>query len=939
MNKITQYTILLIIVFFSACAQIGTLSGGEKDTDPPKFIKSNPPEQGLNFKGDKITITFDEFFVTENINSVFLSSPPLLNKPDFKIKRKSLVIKLHEELKDTTTYTFLFGDAIKDYHAGNKMNDFRFVFSTGEKLDTMEVSGRIIDAKTHKGNAGFLVMLYNNYNDLTPIKEKPYYIAKTDTSGKFKINFIKAGKYRIFGLKDNDANLNFNLPSESIAFIDSFITPKVKKEIITDSLKAGAVLHIGSEDVKGDTLKNDTVIISEKYFYSPKNILLFSFKEDHKMQYLVNIERNIKENCRFQYSKKNDDIKTEGIGFNLTAENSFIEKQDSGRAIVIWIKNKTLFNRDSLQFTCSYFNKDSIGNLIPETDTATFFRNYENDTIKKYVKFKDNNEDLDYFKDLIIETETPFLKIDTNRIKLFELIDTLVSDPKEQKLLKYLRPTPDTVIFSLKRPFVKTFSVEPLNFDTLTNWISINYSKNNTLITCKISEKEISEKDTLNIILHYDNIYFKGQIQHFSDTLNLPLLKQQLISAERPSPDTLIFTFKKKIPPETTVDLSNGSPSNWFTKIKTDNKKQLKLKIKNKNLIEEDTIMLKIRTLDYDNTQGDKIYFEYVKNIIFKHKRQKIIKYNRPERKKLTFIFNKSLYSDIKIKTTDSLLNNNSFQIKYNNTKDTVNCEILNPEIIKKDTISIIAEYNERIKHKTIKHSDTLTLVYKKKRRKHHRHYEDKSDKNKKENTQKSANNEKKEIVSIEIPVKYYLYKDSVNERIFHINRLWKEGVSYILKLDSFAAEDYCGNFSKNKTIKFTVRKKEDYGKIILNISNIKIISNKNFYNLNDTVSVDSVKNSVLKQGQLILKLYDKENNLLKTEKLKKDTILTYENIVSGTYHIEMIYDRNENNIWDTGNYLKDIQPERIIYYPNDIIVKPNWDNSIDIIIKSQKYN
>jgi len=285
------------------------------------------------------------------------------------------------------------------------------------------------------------------------------------------------------------------------------------------------------------------------------------------------------------------------------------------------------------------------------------------------------------------------------------------------------------------------------------------------------------------------------------------------------------------------------------------------------------------------------------------------------------------------------LLNNNSFQIKYNNTKDTVNCEILNPEIIKKDTISIIAKYNERIKHKTIKHSDTLTMVYKKKRRKHHRHYEDKSDKNKKENTQKSANNEKKEIVSIEIPVKYYLYKDSVNERIFHINRLWKEGVSYILKLDSFAAEDYCGNFSKNKTIKFTVRKKEDYGKIILNISNIKIISNKNFYNLNDTVSVDSVKNSVLKQGQLILKLYDKENNLLKTEKLKKDTILTYENIVSGTYHIEMIYDRNENNIWDTGNYLKDIQPERIIYYPNDIIVKPNWDNSIDIIIKSQKYN
>ena len=938
MKKLNQYTILLIIVFFSACAQIGTLSGGEKDTEPPKFVKSTPEEQGRNFNDDKITITFDEFFVLDNLSSVFLSSPPMLKKPDFKIKRKSLVIKLHEKLKDTTTYNFLFGDAIKDYHAGNKMNDFRFVFSTGEKLDTMEVSGRIMDAKTHKGKEGFLVMLYNNYNDSTPIKEKPYYMAKTDTSGRFNINFIKTGNYRIFGLKDNDANLNFNLPSESIAFVDSFIIPKVKTEIITDSLKAGAVLHIGSEDEKGDTLKNDTVIISKKYSYSPKDILLFAFTEDHQDQYLVNLERKTKGKCLFQYSKNTDDLKISGLGFNLNSENSYTEKQDSGRALVIWLKDRGLFEKDSLQFISSYFNKDSLGIRIPEKDTATFFYNSENDTIKTYINFAESKEKIDYFKDFDIETETPILNIDTNKIKLFELVDTIVSDTKKQELLDFYRPAPDTVIFSLNRPFVKTFFIEPLNFDTLTNWNSINYSKKNTLITYQFLKKNISQKDTLKIILHYDNAYFKGQIQQFSDTLNLPLLKQKLISAERPSPDTLIFTFKKTFPPETTVDLSDENTSKWYTKINSENKKQLKLKIKNKDLIEEDTLMLKIRTLDYDNTQGDKIYFEYVKNVIFKHKHQKINSTKRPEKNKIVIIFNKPLFSDIKIKTTDSLFSN-SFQIKYNKTKDTVNCEILNPEIIKKDTISIIAEYKERIKHKTIEHTDTLTLIYKKKRRKHHRHYEDKSKKNKTKNTQKTTGDEKKETVSIEIPVKYNLYKDSVNERIFHIKHLWKEGVSYVLKLDSFAAEDYYENFSKDKTFNFRIREKDDYGKIILNIFNIKTISNKNFYNINDTVPVDSVENSLLPEGQLILNLYDKENNLLKTEKLKKDTILTYDNIISGNYHIEMIYDRNENNVWDTGNYFKNIQPERIIYYPDDIIVKPNWDNSVDIKIKSQKYN
>ncbi len=930
MKKFASYGILILIIFISACAQIGTLTGGEKDTIPPKFVKSIPPEQGKNFKGDKISIMFDEFFVLDNLNAVFLSSPPLLKKPDFKIKRKTLLIKLHEALKDTTTYTFLFGNAIKDYHEGNKIHDFRFVFSTGNTIDTMEVSGVVIDAKTHKKQADLLVMLYYNHTDSVPIKEKPYYIAKTDTSGKFNINFIKPGKYKIFALKDNDANLNFNLPQEKIAFIDSFIIPKIKTETKIDSFKAGSVLHFGDDDAKGDTLKKDTVIITKKYIYTPDNIILFAFTEDNLSQYLINSERPVKEKCVFLFNKTTENVKISGLNFTLNPKNSFVEKQDSGKSIIVWLNDKNLFGKDTVRFTFSYFNKDSVGNLFSQTDTTALIFNNNADTIIHRISVSDSESDVDFFKDFTIETETPILKADTSKIKLFMLFDTLVSDTKKQELLKSYRPTPDTLIFSLKRPFVNRFYIEALNFDTVPQWSVKNYSDKRKKLICKIKNKTISQKDTLKIILHYDNAFFRGQIQKFSDTLNLPLYKQNLISALRTTADTLTFNFKKKISANTTVELTENNPENWYRRIKSSDNKKLVLKIINKNLIEEDTLMLKIRTLDYDNTAGDKIYFEYLKNVIFKHKRQKLNKIHRLQKNKFYLIFNKPLVSDVKIKTLDSVKDIHPFIINYNTKKDTLNCEITDKNFINNDTLNVIILYKEKYKRGIINHADTLNLIYKKPRRKHRRHFTENQTKKGTE-TQDKTTTENTKSVSLKLPVKYTLIKDSVSERKYHIKYNRKEGSSYILKLDTFAFENYQNEFSEFKEFKFKVRTKDDYGNIILNISQIKAFGDKNFYTKSDTTSVDSAAYSVLPEGQVILNLYDKDNNLLKTEYLTQDTIITYNNIVAGNYHLEMIWDKNNNKKYDTGNYLKHKQPERIIYYPNDIIIKPKWDNSVDI--------
>ncbi|NPA68711.1 MAG: Ig-like domain-containing protein [Chlorobi bacterium] len=937
MKKNYYRFIFSIIYLISSCAQTGTLTGGEKDTEPPEIVKSIPPNKGVNFSGDEIAITFDEFFVTDNLSTVFLSSPPLMQKPDFKIRKKTLLIKLNEPLKDTVTYTFLFGDAVKDFHEGNKISDFKFIFSTGNKLDTMEVSGKVVDAKTHNPSEGMFVMLYLNRNDSVPVKEKPDYIAKTDTAGLFKFDFIKKGKYKIFALKDNDFNLKFNLPEEKIAFIDSFIVPEVETKAQTDTLKAGTVLHDNLDDAEGDTLTRDTVIVTNRYIYLPENILLFSFKEDNKKQYILNSKREKEGKCVFEFAKNADSVKISGLGFDLNDKNSFVEKQDTGKTVIIWLKDKNLFTRDTLNFTAVYFNKDSPGKPVKECDTLNFDFDRKADTLKKYIDLPDVNTAMDSFACFVFETETPILNIDTAKIHLFELKDTLTEDTRKQELLEYYRPSPDTLIFALRRPFVNDFYVSLQEKDSVTDFCKKIYSETDTLLTCVINNPDIYRKDTLKLILNYDNKFFRNQIQHFKDTLTLTLLKQSLISFNRPAPDTLVFEFKKPFSAETFAELVENNPEiPWYKKIPGENKKRLILKITNKQLAEEDTLMLKIRTLDYDNTNGDKIYFEYIKNIVFKHKRQRLKKAERTKKEMFILIFNKPLTEPPEIR--DIRFNKkDAFEIHENNTKDTLSCIIKDKNIIDNDTLKISVFYKEYYKNKITEHKDTLDLIYKKIRRKHRRRTVKTPSDSK--NTQVSGNSEQdtgktKQTVNLEIPVSFKVFGDSVNERKINIKSSFKGGTSYILKLDSLALEDYYGNYSQNKEYKIEVRSEEDYGNIILSLSGVKHFASENFYGKQDTLSVDSAEYSVLEKGQIIMNLYDENKNLIKKDLIKKDTTLTYENMVSGNYTLEFIFDENENKKYDTGNYFKHRQPERIIYFPDNIIIKPGWDNAVDIKFK-----
>ena len=209
-----------------------TPTGGAKDITPPNVVEAVPENQSINFHGDKIEITFDEFVTLDNANQNVLFSPPLSEKPDIKLKNKTVVIKFKEPLKENTTYTINFGNAVKDFHEGNLFKDYLYSFSTGEVLDTMRVSGKVLDAESKKPVNEIMVGVYGrritNAAKLDslferPLRMAPDFITKTDKEGRFSLCGLPDQEFLVFALNDMNTNLFYDMPNETVAFLDSLV--------------------------------------------------------------------------------------------------------------------------------------------------------------------------------------------------------------------------------------------------------------------------------------------------------------------------------------------------------------------------------------------------------------------------------------------------------------------------------------------------------------------------------------------------------------------------------------------------------------------------------------------------------------------------------------------------------------------------------------------
>lgn len=238
--------ILRLLVLLSAgitlsrCAQESTPQGGPKDEKAPEVKRSSPANKSTRFSADKITITFNEFIKPTGFAQT-LVSPPMDKRPVYKAEGRTLTIKLKSPLRDSTTYTINFGDDLQDLNEGNKALNFTYIFSTGSYIDSQRIDGNVILAKDNTPADEVVVSLYPKDSVDGILKSKPYYFAKTDKAGSFKIENIKAGKYWLYALKDQNYNYIYDQPNELIAFCDTLVD-------LDDSLPRNVKLHLFSEN-------------------------------------------------------------------------------------------------------------------------------------------------------------------------------------------------------------------------------------------------------------------------------------------------------------------------------------------------------------------------------------------------------------------------------------------------------------------------------------------------------------------------------------------------------------------------------------------------------------------------------------------------------------------------------------------------------------------
>ncbi|MDZ4844438.1 MAG: Ig-like domain-containing domain [Chitinophagales bacterium] len=226
----------------ASCANIVAPTGGPKDEQPPKIVGESSANYSTRFTGNTIAIEFDEYVQLNNPSQEIVISPAIEPEPKFSIKGKRLTIEFKGTLDSATTYTIAFGEALKDANESNTLSGFKYVFSTGEELDSLFVKGKVTIAKSDNPADKVLVMLYKETTDSIVFQKKPFYFTKTDSEGRFSLENIRVGEYKIFALKDENFNYLYDLPNEEIAFAEL--------PIRVDSSNAPIPLFLFKEDRK-----------------------------------------------------------------------------------------------------------------------------------------------------------------------------------------------------------------------------------------------------------------------------------------------------------------------------------------------------------------------------------------------------------------------------------------------------------------------------------------------------------------------------------------------------------------------------------------------------------------------------------------------------------------------------------------------------------------
>ena len=230
LRNATKYLFFILIATLASCAKRGSITGGLKDTIAPTLKNSFPNNYSTNFNSKEIKLVFDEYIKLKNVNKQLVISPPLKYEPLITplTATKYLSIKIKDTLAPNTTYSFNFGQSIADNNEGNPLNQFKYVFSTGNYIDSLSIGGHVKNSLEKETDAFVSVLLYevnDKFNDSVIYKKPPSYITNTlDSLKTFKLENLKAGKYLLIALKDLNGNNKFDPQKDKVGFLKNYIS-------------------------------------------------------------------------------------------------------------------------------------------------------------------------------------------------------------------------------------------------------------------------------------------------------------------------------------------------------------------------------------------------------------------------------------------------------------------------------------------------------------------------------------------------------------------------------------------------------------------------------------------------------------------------------------------------------------------------------------------
>ena len=426
----------------AACASIGRPEGGARDEVPPTFVRSTPAPGALNVNRTRLDAWFDENIQLDDPFNKVIVSPTQTQAPVVRSLGRHLYVELRDTLIPNTTYTIDFADAVKDLNEGNILDGFALDFSTGSEIDTLRISGVVLEARTLEPAQGMTVGIFREPSDTSLTRSKFERVARTNQYGQFTVRNLKPGRYGVYALNDLNRDNSWDV-SEDVAFYGTLVSPSVEAITVSDTLRNAA--------------DEDSIVTRPGVAYFPNDILLTWFNENRRPQYLKNYTRPERRKVVIEMGAPSDTLPSLSVvggplnGQRLT-DHSLLQANTTRDTLTYWLESPEILAIDSLLMSVRHLGTDTLNQTVWQTDTLKFFwhepkkkekKKAKNDTLPEPPVLLNlqvlNSTQHHIYEPLRLMSPTPFGSVDTLGFHLEHLVDSLWSD------VPFAAPVPDSL--------------------------------------------------------------------------------------------------------------------------------------------------------------------------------------------------------------------------------------------------------------------------------------------------------------------------------------------------------------------------------------------------------------------------------------------------------------------------------------------------------------